>query len=479
MEIILLSVQNNEIVVMKFGGSCIDCAESFKFSLQIIENYLKNKMVIVTSAVKGITDKLLELYKKASLKDIDYSETLNEINETHFELINENFETDSAEYLDALNFLKQNLNEITELSKVVRLIKPNRALQDLFVSYGEKLSTYIFSKYLKSKKYDAQFLSSDEIIVTDDNFGNALPILDLCTEKVQEKLNTILKSEKKIIINITGYYGATKDGKITTLGRGGTDFTASIIAYCLKPKFNCRVIFWKDVQGLLSADPKIEKRAKILTSISYSEAKELAFFGTKILHPLSLDPLERMDIDSEIRNYTDPFAEKYTKISKEIKKDEKIIKAISSLYNLSMITIESSSMIALPGTAAKLFNIMGKNNINVKFISQSSSENNITFVVDMEDSQRLSLLLRNSDFFGKHWFSIKIDNQVSLVAIVGAGMLHSPGIAGKIFTTLGNNNINVRAIAQGSSELNISFIIERKDCERAINVLYDVFINES
>ena len=143
-----------------------------------------------------------------------------------------------------------------------------------------------------------------------------------------------------------------------------------------------------------------------------------------------------------------------------------------------MVTIESGTMISLPGTASKLFSLLGDNNINIKFISQSSSENNITFGIDIDDSMKVSFLLRNSDWFGKQWFSIKIDNDISLIAVIGAGMLHSPGIAGKIFTTLGINNVNVRAIAQGSSELNITIIIERKDCKTAVNVLYDAFINQ-
>ena len=144
-----------------------------------------------------------------------------------------------------------------------------------------------------------------------------------------------------------------------------------------------------------------------------------------------------------------------------------------------MVTIESGTMISLPGTVSKLFSLLGDNNVNIKFISQSSSENNITFGIDLDESMKVSFLLRDSELFGKQWFSIKLDNEISLIAVVGAGMLHTPGIAGKVFTTLGINHINVRAIAQGSSELNITFIIEREDCKKAVNVLYDVFINQS
>jgi len=215
-----------------------------------------------------------------------------------------------------------------------------------------------------------------------------------------------------------------------------------------------------------------------LNHLSYIEAKELAFFGSKVLHPLCLDVAEKGNIPSEIRSFNEPESNEFTRISSEIIKDEKIIKAIASIYRLSMVTIESGTMISLPGTASKLFSLLGANDINIKFISQSSSENNITFGIDIEDSMKVSYLLRNSEFFGKQWFSIKIDNDISLISIIGAGMMHTPGIAGKIFTTLGNNGINVKAIAQGSSELNITVIIDRKDCKKAVNVLYNAFINQ-
>ena len=250
------------------------------------------------------------------------------------------------------------------------------------------------------------------------------------------------------------------------------------MAYCLEPNYECKVIYWKDVEGFLNADPRISDKADLLKQISYIEAKELAFFGSKVLHPVCLDVNEKRNIPSEIRPFNNPDSEEFTTITKEIVKDEKTIKAVTSIQKLSMVTIESGTMISLPGTASKLFLLLSDNNINIKFISQSSSENNITFGIDIEDSMKVSFLLRNSELFGKQWFSIKIDNDISLIAVIGAGMLHTPGIAGKIFTTLGNYNINVRAIAQGSSELNITIIIGRKDCKIAVNALYDAFINK-
>jgi len=220
------------------------------------------------------------------------------------------------------------------------------------------------------------------------------------------------------------------------------------------------------------------KKTSLIKQISYKEAKELSFFGTKILHPVCLDVNEKGSIPSEIRYFDDPTSKEFTTIIKEVIKDDKIIRAISSIYKLSMVTIEGDTMIPLSGTASKLFSLLGEENVNIVFISQSSSENNLTFGIDFEDSKKVSFLLRNSELFGRNWFRIKINNDISLVAIIGSGILYTPGIAGKVFTTLGDNNINILAIAQGSSELNFTAIIERKDCEKAINVLYDVFINQ-
>jgi aspartate kinase len=479
--VIILSQDNENLVVMKFGGSCLQDAESFSQTIKIIQKYIKkSKLIIVTSALKGITDKLIDFYKKSCEEASDCEYILENIYNIHKNLIDEIINENKPEYNDTLDFLDENIEELSQLGRIIKLLRPSMDIQDIVVSYGEKLSTFIFSQYLNSQDSGmrSQFVSSDEIIVTDDNFGRALPLLEESEELIINKVIPLLHSPKLDLICVTGFYGSTKDKKITTLGRGGTDLTAAIVAYCLKPKYNTKVIYWKDVQGFLNADPRIASKTALLENISYVEAKELAFFGSKVLHPVCLDVNEKRSIPSEIRSFENPESKEFTTITKEVIKDEKIIKAITSIERLSMVTIESGTMISLPGTVSKLFSLLGDNNITIRFISQSSSENNITFGIDIDDAMKVSFLLRNSELFGKQWFNIKIDHDISLIAVIGAGMLHTPGIAGKVFTTLGNNKINVRAIAQGSSELNITIIIERKDCKNAVNVLYDAFINQ-
>jgi len=470
------------LVVMKFGGSCLTNAESFKQTTNIIREYMKNsKLVLVCSAIKGVTDKLIDFYAKSCEEDIGCDLIVESIYNRHKIVIDEIIDGDKPEYQNTLDFIEENIEDLTQLGRIVRLLRPSMDIQDIITSYGEKLSTFIVSQYLNSlePKIKSQFISSDDIIVTDDNFGRALPLLDDSEELVQKKVVPLLKSENIDLICVTGFYGSTKDKKITILGRGGTDLTAAIMAYCLQQSFDCKVIYWKDVKGFLSADPRICQKASLLKQISYLEAKELAFFGSKVLHPVCLDVNEKRSIPSEIREYNDPSSEQFTTISKELQIDENIFKAITSIEKLSMVTIESGTMVSLPGTASKLFSLLGDNNVNIKFISQSSSENNITFGIDFEDAMKVSFLLRNSELFGKQWFRIKIDHDISLLAVIGAGMLHTPGVAGKIFTTLGNNKVNVRAIAQGSSELNITFIVARNDCKKAVNVLYEAYLNKN
>jgi len=466
---------------MKFGGSCLENSRSFEQITKIIKNYLKkSKLIIVCSAMKGITDKLIDFYNKSCNEGAECDYIIEEIKNIHNKLINQIIDSNKKEYEKSINYLRRNIDELLQLGRVIQLIRPSLDIQDLIISYGERLSTFILTQYLNSIDIKSEFISSNELIITNDNFGSALPLLEDTEILANEKLVPLLIIESIQIVCITGFYGSTKkDKKITTFGRGGSDLTAAIIAYSLRTSFICKVIYWKDVRGLLDADPSIVEKSSLLKLISYIEAKELAFFGSKVLHPLSLDVSEKGNVPSEIRSFDDPDSNEFTTITNEIIKDDRLIKAITAIYKLSMVTIIGDTMVSLPGTASKLFSLLGDNNVNIVFISQSSSENNITFGIDFEDSQKVSFLLRDSELFGKSWFRIKINNDISLVAVIGAGILHVPGIAGKVFTTLGNNNINVLAIAQGSSELNFTAIIERENCKKAINLLYDAFITQS
>jgi aspartokinase/homoserine dehydrogenase 1 len=473
-----MSEKKKSLTVMKFGGSCLQNRDSYLQITYIVKEYIKStRITIVVSAIKGMTNRLIEFYEKSCSEENDCDLLIEEIFNMHLQLADEIFDEKRSEYVETVEFLHKNVEELKQIGKLIKLIRPSADIYDLIVSYGEKLSTFLLSKYLASNGFNSDHIFSDQLIITDDNFGRALPQLEETEELIKQKLYPILNSDKNNLVCVSGYYGSTKDNKISTLGRGGSDLSAAILAYGLRDVFKCKIIYWKDVKGFLDADPRVAERTSLIKEISYKEAKELAFFGTKVLHPLCLDVNEKGDIPSEVRFFNEPESEEFTTISKDIVQSDGVIKAITAIEKLSMVTIEGDTMIPLSGTASKLFSLLGENNINIVFISQSSSENNITFGIEYEDSMKVSFLLRNSDYFGEEWFKIKIDNEISLVAVIGAGILHTPGIAGKVFTSLGNNQINIKAIAQGSSELNFTAIIDRKNCKKAVNVLYDAFIS--
>jgi len=465
------------LVVMKFGGSCLQNRDSYLQITNIVKKYMKStRVLIVVSAIKGMTNKLIEFYEKSCSEENNCDPLIEEIYNMHLQLVDDIIDKDRIEYAETVEFIQSNIEELKQLGRLIRLIRPSADIYDLVVSYGEKLSNFLLSKYLISNGFKSNHIFSDKIIVTDDNFGRALPLLKETEVLVKEKLHPLLKSDANNLVCVSGYYGSTKDNKISTLGRGGSDLSAAILAYALRDLFLCKIIYWKDVKGFLNADPKVAKKTSLIRNISYKEAKELAFFGAKVLHPLCLDVNEKGNVPSEVRYFNEPESEDFTTITKEIVQNDDVIKAITSIEKLSMVTLESDTMVPLPGTASKLFSLLGENNINVIFISQSSSENNITFGIELEDSMKVSFLLRNSDFFGEKWFKIKIDHEISLVAVIGAGILYTPGIAGRVFTSLGDNQINIKAIAQGSSELNFTAIIDRENCKKAVNVLYNAFI---
>ena len=472
-----MSENKESLTIMKFGGSCLQNKDSYMQIASIVNHHMTfTKVLVVVSAIKGMTNKLINFYEESCSEENNCDLLIEEIYNMHIQLVDDIIDKKRFEYDETVEFLQANIEELKQLGRLIKLIRPSADIYDLVVSYGEKLSTFLVSKYLTSNGFNSNHIFSDKIIRTDDNFGRALPLLEETEVLVKEKLYPLLKSDLNNLVCVSGYYGSTKDNKISTLGRGGSDLSAAILAYALRNLFLCKIIYWKDVKGFLNADPKVAQKTSLIRNISYKEAKELAFFGAKILHPLCLDVNEKGNIPSEVRYFNEPESEEFTTITKEIIQNDDVIKAVTSIENLSMVTLESDTMVPLSGTASKLFSLLGENNINIIFISQSSSENNITFGIELEDSMKVSFLLRNSDFFGKKWFRIKINHEISLVAVIGIGILYTPGIAGKVFTSLGDNNINILAIAQGSSELNFTAIIDRENCRKAVNVLYDAFI---
>jgi len=466
-----------KLFIFKFGGSCFKDNSSLKNTITIINEFQKQaKIVIVTSAFQGITDKLIEWmeFTKSDRTIEESLEKLKSIQNFHEDILNKTIKNLSIKQ-EVLKFINEKFEELKHCIPILIEKVDTAKDKDFILSYGERLSTFIFAKYLESMNIASEFISADDnFIITDNNFGNSLPILKRIEHSIPSRLIKIL--ERKKIPVITGYYAISEDNFVTTLGRGGSDFSATIIAYSISEYYDTTIIFWKDVSGLLSAPPKFEPHAKLIKYLSFKEAKELAFFGSKILHPLCLNLAEKKKIKVQIRNFEDPFNDEFTTITTEKIENGYIIKAITALENIAMVTIEGESMVSLPGVAAKIFSLIAENNININFISQSSSENNITFGVSESDGFKVGDVLANSDYFGTRWLKVKVDYDVSLVAVVGEGMQYRKGVAGKVFTTLGDAEVNIIAISQGSSELNITFVIKREDLKNAIQSIYHKLI---
>jgi len=461
-----------QLIVHKFGGSCIVDETSYAKSLDIIRQFNETPTIIVLSAFKGATDQLLKMISLA-IENLDEAISLiDEMQDFHVEMAERTITTD-GDLADGIAFVHSSFTKLKAAAREIFEGGMSPHMQDYVVSFGERISTYLFTCYLKAQGINVAYFSGDALIMTTGEFGNAMPLMEKTRVKV--KLALLPALHDGVIPIVTGFFAESEDHMITTLGRGGSDFTATIIANALAEDFEPAVIFWKDVDGLLTANPNIEPDAMLIEEISYDEAKELAFFGSKILHPVCLRMAMDQDISVQLRNFCKTTDMPFTTISKYKRKAGEIIKSIACLEKCTMITLQGAAMVSLPGIAARLFAIMAREKINIILISQASSENNITFVVSQQDGKAAVKALKDSKFFGKQWFDI-ISEDMSLIAAVGHGMAFQAGVAGKIFTALGDASVNVRAIAQGSSELNISILIDHKDLKNAVHAIHEKFI---
>ena len=336
------------------------------------------------------------------------------------------------------------------------------------LSFGELFSTYILSNFLLTNDCDVEYISPNNLIVVGEN---GLPIMDVTTRKIQEAIIPLL--EKNIIPIISGSIGRNKEGHITSLGPGGNDLTATILADSLqKDPYLVKVIFWEPIQGIMTADPDIEPSAKLIENLSYAQTKEIAYFGAKVLHPRCIQHIQYKEIPLEIRDITDLTREKCSKISKLGEKGPDV-KGIVYIDEVAMISAISEALVEVPGTLAKLFGLMGANNINITMVSQSSSEINTTFVVDKKDGDRAVNVIRNSDFF-RRWFVVNLQI-VAEIAIIGEG-LGQPDILGKVFSALGQKKVNVLAISQASGGLNISILVPKEQLKNSIKAIHQCFL---
>lgn len=461
-------------IVMKFGGAPLANGENIRCAADIIANYASqgHRIVAVVSALKGITDNLLEVAERAKKGDKQYvSEFIERISEKHFAVAGENIKNAHMQG-EVKQILKRTIRELGRtLTGIIYVGELTPKLKDYVLSFGERLSTPILWGALRDMKLKAQYFTGGEAgIVTNSNFGEADPLMDVTKHHVKEKIEPLL--EKGVIPVVTGYMAATQDGTITTLGRGGSDYTATILGAALAAD---EVWIWKDVDGLMTSDPKIVPTAKVLRELSFQEAIEMAIFGAKAIHPKALEPAIEENIPVRIRNMFNLENKGTILVKKQKIKPGNPVKAVTLVKDVTLVNVSGTGMVGTPGTAAKIFDMLGRSNINILMISQSVSEANISFIIRRDMSERTVSALEMALLGGGLIHEVKAEDDVCVVAVVGAGMKGTPGIASRVFGAVARKGINVRMIAQGSSELNISFVVKETDGEEAVRAIHEEF----
>jgi len=458
---------------MKFGGSSIADGEKMRAAASIVARSVKegNKVIVVTSALANVTDQLIEVGEAISGKETALVETVRALAERHRHIaqVAISDSTMQRDVLQELAELSQELeNVLLNISKLKELTPRTR---DYILSFGERLSTAMFCSVLRDLGINAQWFTGEKAgIVTDDYFGQAQPLMKMTTYEVTENLGPLL--EKDITPVVTGFIGATPEGVTTTLGRGGSDYTATILASALGAD---EVWIWTDVDGLMTADPRVEPLAKTIAIISYDEAIEMAYFGAKGMHPKALEPAAEKGIPIHVKNTFDPEGLGTLIVSEQFVKGRDVVKAVALVKDVSMVTVSGAGMAGAPGVAASVFNLLGQSQVNILMISQSSSEANISFIIPKRALARAVNALEIG-LLGKGAVrEVTAEENVCIVAVVGAGMKGVPGVAARTFKAVADQRVNIRMIAQGSSELNISFVVRAEDEVKAVRTLHREF----
>lgn len=456
--------------VLKFGGTSVGSVESIKKLLQIIEKEqsCSNKPLVVLSAMSGVTNLLSEMANKAE-NGISFTDDLKALEERHFHIIKELLAVSKQNpVFTKLRILFNELEDILQGVMILGELTPRT--RDLILSYGERCSAFMISKIAGQKHDDDLFVSAADLIKTDSNYGQARVNMDLSELLIRDFYQ---KNNAKIIFT-TGFIASNEEGRITTLGRGGSDYTAAIIASALNAE---EIEIWTDVNGMMTADPRMVKKAFSLPELSYTEAMELSFFGAKVIYPPTMIPAFLKKIPIVIRNTFEPEFTG-TVIRHDCENSNLAIKGISSINEISIINVEGSGMVGKAGFSGRLFSLLAREQINIILITQSSSEHSITFAIHPADAEKAQKLIAQEfelELLAKKMEVPIFEENLSILAIVGENMKETPGISGKLFHALGRNGINVRAIAQGSSEYNISVIIGREDLNKALNAVHDAF----
>jgi bifunctional aspartokinase / homoserine dehydrogenase 1 len=460
--------------VMKFGGTSVGDASCIKRVSQIVRDASReNPVVVVVSAMSGVTNKLVEAATLAEAGELDRVAAL-------FDALRKQHETallalvsDDKKRAGISVALTEIFSEGERLCKGTALLRElSTRTMDSISSLGERLSAPMVAGALAESGVPSEAVEATKLIVTDTYHGGAEPLMDRTRERCEKRLRPML--EKGIVPVVTGFIGATKEGVLTTLGRGGSDYSATILGAALDAG---EVIIWTDVNGVLTADPRLVPDARTIPEISYREAAELAYFGAKVLHPKTLRAVVHAGIPVWIRNSFAP-EQTGTKITPQGLSNGGGVKALTAIGGVSLISVAGPGIVGVPDVLGRTFSTTGAVRANVLLISQSSSQNDICLIVPSAEAKRTAEALRKEfaqDLAHEKVDHITLDPNVAIVAVVGENMRGTPGIAGRTFNSLGHDNVNIIAIAQGSSEVNISFVVAAKDMKAALAATHREF----
>lgn len=453
--------------VLKFGGSSVATPARIKSVIEIVKPYFKAEVAIVFSAFGGVTDVLIAVSKLALEGKAEYKTKLAELEKRHLDAVRELIGVQKqSSILAQVKFL---MNELDDVLHGVFLVKERtpRTL-DYIMSFGERLSAYIITEACKDQGLPVAFLDARSVVRTDTNFGYAKVDFETTNKLIVE----YFKHHDAVQI-ITGFVGSSETGETTTLGRSGSDYTAAIFAGALRAS---SLEIWTDVDGMMTADPRSVKKAFTVPQMSYEEAMELSHFGAKVIFPATMQPAMVNRIPIWIKNTFNPTFEG-TVIHAD-SNNGKLIKGISSMNGISLLNLQGSGLLGVVGVSMRLFATLAREKVNVILISQASSEHSICLAVDHAHAQVAKHAIEKEFQFeirNEEINEVQVVSELSIVAVVGDGMKHSPGTSGRMFSALGNNGVNVMAIAQGSSERNISAVIRQADAAKALNALHEAF----
>ena len=459
-------------LVLKFGGTSISSPSNIRHVANLIKSLSKeHKIIPVFSAVSGVTDDLIRITNLIQNRNKEAANSLaKKIIKMHVDVSNQCAKNPKVRK-DLANRMKTDIEELEELLHGMLLLgEVTPRSSDYLISFGERLSINLIAYALNDIAIKAIPLTGKDIgIVTDSNFGGAKPLMDTTRLHVSHTIENLL--QKRIMPIIGGFAGADQHGNITTFGRGGSDYTATIVASSVKAD---EVWLMSDVDGLMTTDPKIVKNAKLIKEVSYVEAMEMALFGAKYIHPRALEPLVAKKILLRIRN-TFNIKNPGTLVTATPQADtQKTVKCVSTIRHTGLIDVRGGSMVGAPGTAATIFSVLAKAGVNIMMISQSPSESSISVIVKKNDLDKAVNTLE-MNLLGKIIKKVDVTLDVSIIALIGSGMRGIVGVASKVFTSVAKKGVNVIMIAQGSSELNLAFVVKDSDCNAAVHALHDEF----